>query len=150
MFFFFKNTNIFTFSGLRSGLLLQFENPILCCALSAARTFAPVLMQRVETRLYPRSACGKSASLHVISEIGLLLQYAAALQHAQYEAGALEQRRPCTRTSATTSKIYTHSQKMVDFARSLEPCLIKYIMKLNIIVYGEQRNYNKLQATRDN
>ncbi len=36
---------------------------------------------------------------------------------------ALEQRRPCTRTSATTSNFYLHTQKMVaNFGRSLEPC----------------------------
>ncbi len=40
-----------------------------------------------ECRLYPRSALAESASLHVISEIWLLLQHAVALQHAD----ALEQ-----------------------------------------------------------
>ncbi len=36
------------------------------------------------------------------------------LQRALYEADALEQRRPCTRTSATTYIFfYSHSQKMV-------------------------------------
>ncbi len=41
------------------------------------------------SRLYPWSAPAESASLHVISEIWLLLQCAVALQHA--EADALEQ-----------------------------------------------------------
>ncbi len=42
-------------------------------------------------------------------------QCAAALQHAQYEADALEQRR---HTSATTSNFYSHSLKN---GHSLEP-----------------------------
>ncbi len=39
-----------------------------------------------------------------------------ALQHALCEADALEQRRPCTRTSATTSNFYLHTLK-----KCLEP-----------------------------
>ncbi len=67
--FFHKNTNMFTFSGLRSGLFIfQFENQILCCAQSAARTFALVLINQA---LYTWSARAESASLHVISEIWL-------------------------------------------------------------------------------
>ncbi len=65
------------------------------------------------------------APLHVISEIWLLLQCAAALQRALYEADALEQCRPCTRTSATTSNFYSHILKkwsQMHFGRSLEPC----------------------------
>ncbi len=45
---------------------------------------------RSECRLYPRSARAESASLHVISEIWLLLQCAVALQRALYEADTLE------------------------------------------------------------
>ncbi len=71
---------------------------------SAARTFTLVLTQRVKTW----SAHAESASLHLISEIWLLLQCPVALQHGLYEADALEQRRPCTRTSATTSNFYSH------------------------------------------
>ncbi len=37
-----------------------------------------------------------------------------------YEADALEQRIPCTRTSATTSNFYLHIHNR--FGRSLEPC----------------------------
>ncbi len=51
-------------------------------------------------------ALALKAPLHVISEIFLLLQCAAA-----GSARALEQRRPCTRTSATTSNFYSHTLK---------------------------------------
>ncbi len=52
----------------------------------------------------------------MISEIWLLLQCAVALQRALYEADALEQRRPCTRTNAM-SNFNLHTQN----GRSLEP-----------------------------
>ncbi len=90
---------MFTFSGLRSGHSFQFENQILRCAPSAARTFTLVL-----TQLYTWSAHTENASLQVISEIWLLLQCATALQHTLYEADhALTQVRP--------SNFYSHILK---------------------------------------
>ncbi len=62
--------------------------------------------------------------LHLISEIFLLLQCAAA-----GSARALEQRRPCTSTSATTSNFYSHTlKKWSHFGRSLEPWIYKIIL----------------------
>ncbi len=140
---------MFTFSGLRSGL--KFENQILRCAPSAARTFTlvltcewkhngrallplciraasalPLLCLRVrcETGRKPgfTEALALKAPLHVISEIFLLLICAAA-----GSARALEQRRPCTRTSATIKFLLAHSKngcKCDHFGRSLEPWII--------------------------
>ncbi len=51
-----------------------------------------------------------------------------ALQRALYEADALEQRRPCTRASATTSNIYSHALKKC-------PAVHKYIMS-KIFYFG--------------
>ncbi len=88
--------------------------------------------KNVESEVYPglkpgstheaASARAESASLRVISEIWLLLQCATALQRALCEADALEQRRPCTRTSATTKKMFTHTLSN----RSLEPCMLTW------------------------
>ncbi len=72
-----------------------------------SRSASALLRVRCETgvnRLY-WSARAESASLHVISEIFLLLQCATALLRALYEADALEQRRPCT------SNFYLHTLK---------------------------------------
>ncbi len=82
-----------------------------------AASALPLLCLRVrcETRLY----WSASASLHVISEIFLLLQCAAA-----GSTRAFEQRRPCTSTSVTTSNFYTLKE-----GHSLEPWIYKIILE---------------------
>ncbi len=61
--------------------------------------------------------------LHLISEIFLLLQCAAA-GSTRFWAG-----RPCTSTSATTSNFYSHTlKKWLHFGRSLEPWIYKIIL----------------------
>ncbi len=86
LFFFLQEYNMFIISGLRSVFFLP--NPLLCsvrCVHLRGRADAAIM-----NRLFPQSARAESASLHVISEIWLLLQCAAALQCTLYEADALD------------------------------------------------------------
>ncbi len=76
-------------------------------AASALALLTRAVWNGRKTRLY-WSARAESASIHVISEIFLLLQCAA-----------LEQRRPCTRTSVTTSNFYSHTLKKWSQSRAL-------------------------------
>ncbi len=116
---------------------------------SAARTFALVLKRGVKAQwaraapaLHMRRFCAASALLtRAVWNQALLKRsrwkrlsshdqwnlspatMCCSWQHALYEADALEQRRPCTRTSATTSNFYSHTlKKWSHFGRSLEPC----------------------------
>ncbi len=99
----------------QSFTLVWKPNPPLrsvCCVHLSARADAASINQALRAR-------AESASLHVISEIFLLLQCGVALQRTLYEADALEQRRPCTRTSATTSNFYSHTLKKWSQSRAL-------------------------------
>ncbi len=93
------------------------------CAASALLTRA--VWNGRKTRLY-WSAHAESTSLHVISEIFLLLQCAVA-----GSACALEQRRPCTRKSATMSIFYSHTLKKWSQSRALITggcCVPKHVL----------------------
>ncbi len=66
---------------------------------------------------------------------GLLYSLVLALEHTLYEADALEQRRPCTRTSVNMLNfLLAHSKKngrkWDHFGRSLEPCSGKMLLSL--------------------
>ncbi len=65
MFFFYMNTtNMFSLSGLRSGLLLQFENQILRCApLKIVCTLLPL-----RSVMFPHTANRNGASKHLLND----------------------------------------------------------------------------------
>ncbi len=118
--FLYKNTNMFTFSvyfslKTKSSVALRPLRAPSCSCWRAEWKHNG----RAAPALHTRRFCAASALLtravwnqallkrsHVISEIFLLLQCAAA-----GSARALEQRRPCTSTSATMSNFYSHTLK---------------------------------------
>ncbi len=139
--FLYKNTNMFTFSVLRSVfyfslktkssiVLRPLRTPSRLCwfgewkhngrtLLSLCIHSASALPLLCSARAVWNQALLKRS--HLISEIFLLLQCAAA-----GSVRALEQHRPCTSTSATT---YSHTlKKWSHFCRSLEPWIYKIIL----------------------
>ncbi len=97
--------------------------PLLCLRAASA---LPLLCLRVRCETGVNQALLKGSRWkHLSSRDKWNLSPATmccSWQRALYEADALEQRRPCTRTSATTSNFYSHTlKKWSHFGRSLEP-----------------------------
>ncbi len=130
---------MFTFSGLRSSLLLSFENQILRCTHLRALHTGPfcaasaLLCVRVKPGSTEEIFCAASALLCVRVKPGSTEEIfcaASALLCVRVKPGSTEEiflllqcaaagSRPCTSTSATTSNLYSHTLKKWSQSRAL-------------------------------